>query len=153
MPSLFTLPLGVPASVGVPASLGGVPGLEPGSVLCDAEAVAVALAGAGVCTRCHGRANVARPARHSVSSEKSSRQTRAMKHQPYLVCNCARHRQCQHRTQAVGRAPLEKARTVCGRRRISSCSALPPGATAVQHQSQCRPALRRTASTPGHVEF
>jgi len=46
VPSLFIAPFDVPTS------LGGVPGLEPGSVLCDAVAVTVALGGVGVCTRC-----------------------------------------------------------------------------------------------------
>jgi hypothetical protein len=89
VPSLFTLPFGVPATVGVPASLGGELGLEPGSVLCDALAVPVALGGASVCTGCHWRARAAGPAHHSVSSESSHDKTRVMKHQPYLVCNCA----------------------------------------------------------------
>src|SRR5712671_4280305 len=38
VPSLFTLLLGAPAGAGVPVSLRGVVGLEPGSVLCDAVA-------------------------------------------------------------------------------------------------------------------
>jgi hypothetical protein len=52
VPSLFIPPFDVPKTDGVPASLGGVPGLEPGSVLCDAVAVMVALGRVGVCTRC-----------------------------------------------------------------------------------------------------
>jgi hypothetical protein len=52
VPSLFIPPFGVPTTDGVPASLGGVPGLEPGSVLCDAVAVTVALERVGACTRC-----------------------------------------------------------------------------------------------------
>ena len=52
VPSLFIPPFDVPTKDGVPASLGGVPCLEPGSVLCDAVAVIVALARVGVCTRC-----------------------------------------------------------------------------------------------------
>ena len=56
VPSLFIPPFGVPTTDGVPASLGGVPGLEPASVLCDAVAVRVALGRVGVCTRCrHSR--------------------------------------------------------------------------------------------------
>lgn len=66
VPSLF-IPFGVPAS------LGGVPDLEPGSVLCDAVAVIVALERVGVCTRCrHWRTREKEekrkvPVRHSVS--------------------------------------------------------------------------------------
>jgi hypothetical protein len=52
VPSLFTPPFGVPTTDGVPASLGGVPGLEPASVLCDPVAVTVALGRVGACTRC-----------------------------------------------------------------------------------------------------
>jgi hypothetical protein len=69
VPSLFIPPFGVPTS------LGGVPGLEPGSVLCDAVAVIVALGRVGVCTRCRDwRTRVKEekrrvPVRHSVSSE------------------------------------------------------------------------------------
>ena len=51
VPSLFIPPFGVPTPDGVPASLGGVPGLEP-EMLCDALAVAVALERVGACTRC-----------------------------------------------------------------------------------------------------
>ena len=150
VPSLFTLPFGVPASVGVPASLGGEPGLEPGSVLCDAEAVAVALAGAGVCTRCHGRANRAGPARHSVSSGILT--LNSGNEAPAVPCLQLRTSPSARTNQAVS-SPLERARTACGRRHTSSCSALPPGAIAMQHPSQCRPALRRTASTPRLDKF
>lgn len=48
VPLLLTPPLGVLA--GVSASLGGVLGLEPGNVLCDALAAA-ALNGTGGCTK------------------------------------------------------------------------------------------------------
>ena len=50
VPFLFTPLLGVPVAAGVSASLGGVLGLEPGNVLCDAPAVA-ALKGTGGCTK------------------------------------------------------------------------------------------------------
>lgn len=50
VPSLFIPPFGVPTPDGVPASLGGVPGLEPASVLCDALAATVALGRVGACT-------------------------------------------------------------------------------------------------------
>src|SRR5882757_10341126 len=49
VPSLFIPPFGVPTTEG---SLGGVPGLEPDTVLCDAVAVIVALESVGACTRC-----------------------------------------------------------------------------------------------------
>lgn len=147
---MFTLPFGVPARVGVPASLGGEPGLEPGSVLCDAEAVAVALAGTGVCTRCQGRANRAGPARHFVSSGILT--LNPGNEAPAVPCLQLRTSPSARTNQAVS-SPLERARTVCGRRHTSSCSAPPPGAIAMQHPSRCRPALRRTASTPGLIKF
>jgi hypothetical protein len=57
VPSLFTPPVGVPEGAGVTASLGGVPGLELGCVLCDEDAATPAAAattevldGAGVWT-------------------------------------------------------------------------------------------------------
>jgi hypothetical protein len=58
VPSLFTPPVGVPEGAGVTVSLGGVPGLEQGCVLCDEDAATPAAAattevpeGAGVWTR------------------------------------------------------------------------------------------------------
>lgn len=84
MPSLFTLlPLGVLVA-GVPASLGGVPGLELGNVLCDALAAPTALEGASVCT-----------VRYDIGA--SLRQFEILAHhsgneaRPYLVCNCTCH--------------------------------------------------------------
>ena len=78
VPSLFIPLFDVPTKDGVPA-LGGVPGLEPGSVLCDTVAVIVVLARVGVCTRCrHWRTGEKEekrriPMRHSVSSESTDR--------------------------------------------------------------------------------
>ena len=89
VPSLFIPPFGVPTTDGVPASLGGVPGLEPGNVLCDALAVTVALGRVGVCTRCgHWRTCEKEekrrvPVRHSVSSESIAGKK---KHQPSIPC-------------------------------------------------------------------
>jgi hypothetical protein len=84
------------------------------------------------------------PGRHSVSPEFV---TGNMKHQAYLVCNCTR------RSQHAVSSPLERTHTVFGRRHISSCSVLPPGESATQHRPRCRPAVPRTASMPGHIEF
>jgi hypothetical protein len=76
VPSLFIPPFGAPTTDGVPASLGGVPGLEPESVLCDA--VAVTVGRVGVYTRCrHWRTSEKEgkhrvPVRHSVSSESTT---------------------------------------------------------------------------------
>jgi len=148
MPSLFILPFGVPTKGGVPASFGGVPDLEPGSVLCDA----VALGRVGVCTRCrHWRTREKEekrraPVRHFVSSESIKGK---MKHQPYLVYNYARYISIAHNGEWL----FKGKRTVCGRGRISSCSALPPGVSAMRHRPRCHPAVPRTTSTPGYIEF
>jgi len=128
VPSLFILPFGVPAS------LGGEPGLEPWSVLCDALAVMVALGRVGVCTRCgHWRTrekedNRRVPVRHSRQFRNPSR--RKMKHQPYLGYNYARYISTIHNCAQ----PFREKRTVCGRCRIFFCSALPPGVTAMRHR-------------------
>ena len=103
-----------------------------------------------MCTKCHGRANRAGPARYSVSSGILT--LNSGNEAPAVPCLQLRTSPSARTNQAVS-SPLEITRTMCGRRHTSSCSAPPPGAIAMQHPSQCRPALRRTASTPRLNKF
>lgn len=70
-----------------------------------------------------------------------------MKH--YLVYNYVRYISTAYNCEYS----LEEKRTVCDRRRISSCSELPPGVTAMRHRLRCRPEVPRTTSRSGHIEF
>ena len=155
-------PLGVPAEAGVPASLGGVPGLELGSALCDAARAPakLELEGAGACTRSPLGART-----QGIKQEPARAQARTSPPSAFRVlAPTGVTRSYEQRTlsatahvhvsnvRAVSK-PIRETRTVCCKCRTSSYSELPPGATAAQHLPRCRLALRRTASTPAGVCF
>jgi hypothetical protein len=133
VPFLFTPLLGVPVAAGVSASLGGVLGLEPGNVLCDAPAAA-ALKGTGGCTKGVAGRSVVSAGLHK-------------RHGKRDVTLSATTSECQRSEEDKREGEI---RTVCNRHHTFSYSAPLPGAIALRHRPRCRLALQQTVLTPVH---